>query len=187
MDNIFNDPKLDDEEFEDTNNTGLVVSNETSGDTTSPYARANLQLPKKTKEKQTWRQAIKGLFKSTTVASGIPGENGARIIHINNEHLNREQKFLHNTVVTGKYSVFSFIFKFLYEEFSKSANIFFLFVSCIQVRPLFFFCVCMCVYTFNLFFFSKSRTFLRLLDGLPLYHLSLYYQLLLLKKWLKIG
>ncbi|KAG2230430.1 hypothetical protein INT48_009176 [Thamnidium elegans] len=135
VDNIFNDPKLDDEEFEDTNNTGLVISNETSGDTTSPYARANLQLPKKTKEKQTWRQAIKGLFKSTTVASGIPGENGARIIHINNDHLNREQKFLHNTVVTGKYSVFSFIFKFLYEEFSKSANIFFLFVSCIQQIP----------------------------------------------------
>ncbi|KAI7888342.1 uncharacterized protein EV154DRAFT_311790 [Mucor mucedo] len=69
------------------------------------------------------------------VASGIPGENGARIIHVNNKQLNTEQKFLHNRVTTGKYSVISFLPRFLYEEFSKYANIFFLFVSCIQQIP----------------------------------------------------
>lgn len=142
VDNLYNDPKLDDEELDDTNNNSLIVSNEPSGtatatgttETTSPYARANLQLPSKKKPKRPWRQVIKELFKGTTVASGIPGENGARIIHINNDALNHEQKFLHNAVTTGKYSVFSFLFKFLYEEFSKAANIFFLFVSCIQVK-----------------------------------------------------
>lgn len=68
------------------------------------------------------------------VASGIPGENGSRIIHVNGKQLNTEQKFLHNSVTTGKYSVISFLPRFLYEEFSKYANIFFLFVSCIQVK-----------------------------------------------------
>ncbi len=111
-------------------------NNEAStGESTSPYARANLQLPKKKKEYKTWRQTLKGLFKNgrAQTASGIPGENGARIIHLNNHPLNDEQNFLNNTVTTGKYSIFSFLPKFLYEEFSKYANIFFLFVSCIQV------------------------------------------------------
>lgn len=109
-----------------------------STETTSPYARANLQLAKKKKkERRSWRQALKDIYSNfagrSSVASGIPGENGARIIHINNKQLNTEQKFLHNRVTTGKYSVISFLPKFLYEEFSKYANIFFLFVSCIQV------------------------------------------------------
>lgn len=88
------------------------------------------------------RQVIKDVFASitgrTTTVSGIPGENGARIIHINNAQLNDEQKFLHNRVTTGKYSVLSFLPRFLYEEFSKYANLFFLFVSCIQVGGFFF-------------------------------------------------
>lgn len=152
MDNLYDDPKMDGEEFDDSestfinrrhsqrNNSQALVTTAaaaTSDSTsTSPYARANLQLPRKKKERRPWRQVIKDLLKGggPSVASGIPGENGARIIHINNNHLNDEQKFLSNRVTTGKYSVFSFLPKFLYEEFSKYANIFFLFVSCIQVK-----------------------------------------------------
>lgn len=152
VDNLFDDPKLDGEEYEDNESTfinrrspsqrnnsqALTTTAATDSTSPSPYARANLQLPKKKKERRPWRQVIKDLFKSggVSVASGVPGENGARIIHINNNHLNDEQKFLNNRVTTGKYSVFSFLPKFLYEEFSKYANIFFLFVSCIQVSGL---------------------------------------------------
>jgi phospholipid-transporting ATPase len=46
----------------------------------------------------------------------------------------QEQKFLGNSVSTAKYNVATFLPKFLFEEFSKSANLFFLFISGIQVR-----------------------------------------------------
>ncbi|KAG0792196.1 hypothetical protein G6F22_005934 [Rhizopus arrhizus] len=101
-----------------------------NGASTSPYARANLQLPPK--RKQSWREWIEGKLqgRSAPVSSG-----GIRIIHINNPIENDEQRFLHNSVTTGKYNLITFLPKFLYEEFSKYANIFFLFISCIQQIP----------------------------------------------------
>lgn len=124
-----------------SNDRTMILASDGPGESTSPYARANMQLPKKRKERRSIRQVIKGVFASMTgktpTVSGIPGENGARIIHVNNAHLNNEQKFLHNSVTTGKYSVLSFLPRFLYEEFSKYANLFFLFVSCIQVSLFF--------------------------------------------------
>jgi hypothetical protein len=60
-------------------------------------------------------------------------EKGPRIIHINNEELNKQQKFMSNSVSTAKYNLVTFLPKFLFEEFSKSANVFFLFISGIQV------------------------------------------------------
>lgn len=56
-----------------------------------------------------------------------------RIIQINQA---QQQKFMGNGVSTAKYNPLTFLPKFLYVEFSKSANLFFLFISCIQV------CVC---------------------------------------------
>jgi phospholipid-transporting ATPase len=107
---------------------------------TSPYARANMQLPQKPRKKRRpWRQVIKETFGNAQTISGIPGENGARIIHINNATLNHQQNFLHNRITTGKYNMLTFLPKFLYEEFSKYANLFFLFISCIQVSIFFFF------------------------------------------------
>lgn len=58
-------------------------------------------------------------------------ENEPRVIHINQPHLN--QKFMQNGVSTAKYNPITFLPKFLYVEFSKSANLFFLFISGIQV------------------------------------------------------
>ncbi|KAL0073550.1 hypothetical protein F4703DRAFT_1906959 [Phycomyces blakesleeanus] len=63
------------------------------------------------------------------------GEGGERIIYINNPALNGAQQFLHNRVFTAKYTAFSFLPRFLYEEFSKYANVFFLFISGIQQIP----------------------------------------------------
>lgn len=121
----------------------MILASDGPGESTSPYARANMQLPKKKNERRPIRQVIKDAIGNITgrtpTVSGIPGENGARIIHINNSELNSEQKFLHNRVTTGKYSMLSFLPRFLYEEFSKYANLFFLFVSCIQVSFFFFF------------------------------------------------
>ncbi|KAJ1561416.1 hypothetical protein HK405_003976 [Cladochytrium tenue] len=55
-----------------------------------------------------------------------------RDIHINNPERNEEQKFLHNRITTAKYNVFTFLFRFLFEQFSKYANLFFLFIGVIQ-------------------------------------------------------
>ncbi|KAL1916326.1 uncharacterized protein VTP21DRAFT_5943 [Calcarisporiella thermophila] len=62
-------------------------------------------------------------------------EQSIRTIHINNPELNAQQKFLHNKVFMAKYSWYSFLPKFLGMEFSKTANLFFLFISCIQQIP----------------------------------------------------
>lgn len=138
---IFQDPKSEEDDHFNENSQIITTTSRAHNastseptESTSPYARANMQLPKKSKKKKrSWHQMIKEVFGNTQTISGIPGENGARIIHINNPTLNQEQNFLHNGVTTGKYSVLSFLPRFLYEEFSKYANLFFLFISCIQV------------------------------------------------------
>ncbi|CAO3648890.1 unnamed protein product [Cunninghamella echinulata] len=81
----------------------------------------------------TIKEKVRSMIHGTPTASGTAGEE--RIIHINNEELNNQQRFLNNKVFTAKYTLISFIPKFLYEEFSKYANLFFLFVSGIQQIP----------------------------------------------------
>jgi phospholipid-transporting ATPase len=63
----------------------------------------------------------------------LPEEANTRIIHVNDRTLNQTSKFVSNYVSTAKYSVYSFLFKFLYEQFSKYANVFFLITAAIQV------------------------------------------------------
>ncbi|KAJ3217909.1 hypothetical protein HDU67_007060 [Dinochytrium kinnereticum] len=58
-----------------------------------------------------------------------------RIIYLNDPIKNAAQKFIHNRISTAKYNIFTFIFKFLFEQFSKYANLFFLFIGCIQQIP----------------------------------------------------
>ncbi|KAF9460763.1 aminophospholipid-transporting P-type ATPase [Collybia nuda] len=58
---------------------------------------------------------------------------GERIIALNNSTANVE--FSSNFVSTSKYNLASFIPKFLTEQFSKYANLFFLFTACIQQIP----------------------------------------------------
>ncbi|KAF9898782.1 hypothetical protein BX616_003618 [Lobosporangium transversale] len=59
-------------------------------------------------------------------------QEGIRIIYLNNPERNAQGKYLHNRISTSKYNYFTFLPKFLYEQFSKYANIFFLFTACIQ-------------------------------------------------------
>jgi hypothetical protein len=58
----------------------------------------------------------------------------SRRIYVNDPIKNGLQKFLHNRITTGKYNLVTFLPLFLWEQFSKYANLFFLFIACIQVR-----------------------------------------------------
>ncbi|PPQ89698.1 hypothetical protein CVT25_014099 [Psilocybe cyanescens] len=58
---------------------------------------------------------------------------GERVVALNNSVANAE--FGSNFVSTSKYNIATFIPKFLFEQFSKYANLFFLFTACIQQIP----------------------------------------------------
>ncbi|KDR75257.1 hypothetical protein GALMADRAFT_249254 [Galerina marginata CBS 339.88] len=58
---------------------------------------------------------------------------GERVVALNNSVANAE--YCSNFVSTSKYNMLSFFPKFLYEQFSKYANVFFLFTACIQQIP----------------------------------------------------
>jgi phospholipid-transporting ATPase len=64
-----------------------------------------------------------------------PSTLGPRIIHLNDAPANAAQKFLDNHVSTAKYNIATFFPKFLFEQFSKYANLFFLFTAIIQQVP----------------------------------------------------
>jgi hypothetical protein len=59
-----------------------------------------------------------------------------RKIFINDKNeRNEEQKFSGNDISTSKYNLLTFLPKFLFEQFSRYANLFFLFISIIQQIP----------------------------------------------------
>jgi phospholipid-transporting ATPase len=60
-----------------------------------------------------------------------------RTIYINDRLTNKAAKFVSNVISTSKYNIVTFFPKFLFEQFSKYANIFFLFTACIQVKLTF--------------------------------------------------
>ncbi|KAI0166410.1 hypothetical protein GGR57DRAFT_25183 [Xylariaceae sp. FL1272] len=64
-----------------------------------------------------------------------PSTLGPRVIHLNNPPANAANKYVDNHVSTAKYNVATFLPKFLIEQFSKFANIFFLFTSALQQIP----------------------------------------------------
>ncbi|KAL6891308.1 phospholipid-translocating P-type ATPase [Trichoderma longibrachiatum] len=64
-----------------------------------------------------------------------PASLGPRIIHLNNPPANAANKYVGNHISTAKYNVATFLPKFLFEQFSKVANIFFLFTAALQQIP----------------------------------------------------
>ncbi|KAI2471430.1 phospholipid-translocating P-type ATPase [Annulohypoxylon bovei var. microspora] len=64
-----------------------------------------------------------------------PSTLGPRIIHLNNPPANLTNKYVDNHVSTAKYNVATFLPKFLIEQFSKFANVFFLFTAALQQIP----------------------------------------------------
>ncbi|XP_065288785.1 probable phospholipid-transporting ATPase IA isoform X6 [Dermacentor albipictus] len=55
-----------------------------------------------------------------------------RTIHINRP---QKQKFCSNAISTAKYNILSFLPKFLFEQFRRYANVFFLFIALLQQIP----------------------------------------------------
>ncbi|SMR50266.1 unnamed protein product [Zymoseptoria tritici ST99CH_1A5] len=73
---------------------------------------------------------------------GLPGRSkpdpstlGPRIIHLNNPPANAANKYCDNHVSTTKYNIATFLPKFLFEQFSRYANLFFLFTAILQQIP----------------------------------------------------
>jgi phospholipid-transporting ATPase len=64
-----------------------------------------------------------------------PSTLGPRIIHLNNPPANAANKYVDNHVSTTKYNIVTFLPKFLFEQFSKYANLFFLFTAILQQIP----------------------------------------------------
>lgn len=64
-----------------------------------------------------------------------PSTLGPRVIHLNNPPANALNKYCDNHVSTAKYNIATFLPKFLFEQFSKFANIFFLFTAGLQQIP----------------------------------------------------
>jgi phospholipid-transporting ATPase len=64
-----------------------------------------------------------------------PSTLGPRIIHLNNPPANSANKYVDNHISTAKYNIASFLPKFLFEQFSKFANLFFLFTAGLQQIP----------------------------------------------------
>lgn len=64
-----------------------------------------------------------------------PATLGPRIIFLNNPPANAANKYVDNHISTAKYNIATFLPKFLFEQFSKFANIFFLFTAALQQIP----------------------------------------------------
>lgn len=64
-----------------------------------------------------------------------PSTLGPRLIYLNNPPANAGNRYVDNHVSTAKYNVATFLPKFLFEQFSKYANLFFLFTAVLQQIP----------------------------------------------------
>ncbi|XP_053202225.1 probable phospholipid-transporting ATPase IA isoform X2 [Panonychus citri] len=66
----------------------------------------------------------------TRTITPITGNQAPRLIYITGKH-----KFCSNRISTGKYNVFSFMPKFLFEQFRRYSNVFFLIIALLQQIP----------------------------------------------------
>ncbi|SMN21489.1 similar to Saccharomyces cerevisiae YAL026C DRS2 Aminophospholipid translocase (flippase) that maintains membrane lipid asymmetry in post-Golgi secretory vesicles [Maudiozyma saulgeensis] len=81
---------------------------------------------------------IKILFNKYILRKNVSGSidtTKPRIINMNDRHSNSEFSYCDNHISTTKYNVATFLPKFLFQEFSKYANLFFLCTSAIQQVP----------------------------------------------------
>ncbi|CDH10646.1 probable phospholipid-transporting ATPase DRS2 [Zygosaccharomyces bailii ISA1307] len=80
---------------------------------------------------------IKVLFNHYILRKPLGNHNdgGPRLIHLNDSIANNSLGYGDNHISTTKYNAPTFLPKFLFQEFSKYANLFFLFTSIIQQVP----------------------------------------------------
>ncbi|SJK97928.1 probable P-type ATPase (amino-phospholipid-translocase) [Armillaria ostoyae] len=109
---------FDDDDFHPSNQSPFPGSDSFNGSS----IRSKEKEPR-TKTKWQWKWPWKKEKQLT----------GERIVALNNSAANVE--FSSNFVSTSKYNLATFLPKFLLEQFSKYANMFFLFTACIQQIP----------------------------------------------------
>lgn len=77
-----------------------------------------------------WTFGLNRMLGRKNKFDGVPRE-----ILINDPQGNKVKGYENNSVSTAKYGPITFLPKFLFSEFSRSANLFFLFTACIQQVP----------------------------------------------------
>ncbi|KAL1411420.1 aminophospholipid translocase [Vanrija albida] len=77
-----------------------------------------------------WTFGLNAMLGRKDKFDGVPRE-----VMMNDPEGNRVKGYEGNSVTTGKYGPITFLPKFLFSEFSRSANLFFLFTACIQQVP----------------------------------------------------
>ncbi|WVF71294.1 hypothetical protein IAT40_006097 [Kwoniella sp. CBS 6097] len=101
---------------------------------TGPYSQPRRSRWQKIKDDYLtdvdWTFGVNALLGRRGRFDGVPRE-----IALNDPEANRVKGFEKNSVTTGKYGPITFLPKFLFAEFSRSANLFFLFTACIQQVP----------------------------------------------------
>ncbi|OAL38602.1 hypothetical protein AYO20_02252 [Fonsecaea nubica] len=121
----------------------LGIRNSNYSDINLPLTEAGLQnsrvdtagtdeTPPIREKKEFSFDNIKDMFTRKKVD---PASLGPRIIHLNNATVNAGNRWVDNHVSTAKYNVATFLPKFLFEQFSKYANLFFLFTAALQQVP----------------------------------------------------
>ncbi|XP_034545688.1 phospholipid-transporting ATPase IA isoform X1 [Notolabrus celidotus] len=68
----------------------------------------------------------------TSEKTSLADQEDARMIHLNQQQFT---KFCNNRVSTAKYNVLTFLPRFLYSQFRRAANAFFLFIALLQQIP----------------------------------------------------
>ncbi|KAF2196872.1 phospholipid-transporting ATPase-like protein [Delitschia confertaspora ATCC 74209] len=98
--------------------------------------RTNSLIREESNQSQTPKKRSSGKFKFG-FGRGAPDPStlGPRIIHLNNPPANAANKYVDNHISTTKYNIATFLPKFLFEQFSKYANLFFLFTAILQQIP----------------------------------------------------
>jgi len=67
---------------------------------------------------------------------GEKKEPPPRIIRINDPEWKHHHTFISNKIMTAKYTIYTLVPKFLFEQFTRLANFYFLIISLIQVCPV---------------------------------------------------
>ncbi|RXK37094.1 phospholipid-transporting ATPase [Tremella mesenterica] len=101
---------------------------------TGPYARRRRSRWAAFREDHLtdidWTFGVNRLLRRKSKFEGMPRE-----VTLNDPEANRLKSYEKNSVSTGKYGPITFLPKFLFSEFSRSANLFFLFTAIIQQVP----------------------------------------------------
>ncbi|KAK5946682.1 aminophospholipid translocase [Knufia obscura] len=117
---------------------GMLTQREDYSDMNLPLTERRVdtagtdELPSHEEKKKFSLNTITSIFKRKKVD---PATLGPRIIMLNDPATNKSNGWVDNHISTQKYNVATFLPKFLYEQFSKYANLFFLFTAILQQIP----------------------------------------------------